>query len=150
MPMSEAGYDYRNALRGFRDVVSASMGTIAPRNEIERRDAHAEACQAWNHWIHDVLIEWLLDPEQLADDDVDPPSKSTIAKAVKLAVRLRDAGVRSPNRVVCDPNGNVALEFDDIGPGSLTTLRVRPDSAIQFLYFEDCRLVRTETITDLD
>jgi|GEM_PF-1577474 len=67
--------------------------------------------KAWNTLIDSKLIEWGRDPSLLEDDELIPPSRAAIQRAVDLAIRLRDEEkLPAPKRVVPDGDGGVVFE----------------------------------------
>jgi hypothetical protein len=64
----------------------------------------------WKGWIDDVLLQWLDNPGQLADDDVDPPSGTILRLALDHAEKLRDQGLPAPDSIIPDANGGIAFE----------------------------------------
>jgi len=92
----------------------------------------------WSRII-DLLLEWWEDPEQLADEDIVPPSRSLIELACRTAATLSDQGLAPPLRAVPDGDGGISFE-QRCGP-CFTSLNIEADESIELLTFQDCKLI---------
>ena len=95
--------------------------------------------QRWQMVIDRQLIEWGRDPARLADEGVDPPTKETIQRAIRLAEAFRDEGSPSPNSVVLDPNGGIVFERRE--KDLVEACHLWDDGAVEYQRFEGERLV---------
>lgn len=76
------------------------------------RPKNAEARDAWNKIIDEVLVMWREHPERLEDDGIDAPSNAAIAAANKAACSLRDQGAPSPTSLSPTGDGGVAMHYE--------------------------------------
>ena len=97
--------------------------------------------EGWQRIIDDYLIEWGLNPDQLADDDLIPPSKQVIGYANRVAIALREAKWSPPLRVVPDGEGGIA--FEQRSGDFFQSLEIRADATIELSTFKNCRLQST-------
>ena len=97
-----------------------------------------DSAVGWSGVI-DQLLDWLSNPEQLADDDFLPPSKALIEKVCDMVVDFRDEQLASPLRVVPDGDGGVSLERR--AGSCFETINFYDDGSVELLLFEDCKLV---------
>ncbi len=106
---------------------AAEDKTLASPVESSNRDA-------WQTVIDAKLIEWGRDPEQLADEDLIPPTRDSVKKAIRIAQVFRDDNVPPPLAVVPDGDGGIVLErWDD----SLTvSIEINAQGATEFV---ECR-----------
>ena len=58
-----------------------------------------------------MLLEWALDPEQLLDEGLTPPTVKAFQRAVELLGRLSRRGISPPDRVSPDGDGGVSFEW---------------------------------------
>ena len=58
------------------------------------------ARESWQNVIDRKLIEWGRASSPLEDMGVDPPTKETIQRAIRLAETFRDEGFPAPESVV--------------------------------------------------
>ena len=65
---------------------------------------------AWQEVIDEKLIEWGRDPDQLAEDDLIPPTRESVQQATRIALAFRNRGLPPPLRVVPDGDGGIVLE----------------------------------------
>ena len=91
-----------NAVTSRTDT--ASQMTRDYGREDERR-------QQWQDLIDHKLIEWGCDPNQFAEDGVEPLTAVAIQRAIELATVLRDSGETPLFSVVPDVNGGIVFEY---------------------------------------
>jgi hypothetical protein len=92
----------------------------------------------WQRIIDQQLVEWGINPEQFADDDLIPPSRQIIHLACTVAERCRNAGVAPPMRVV--PNGRGGIVFERRGGAVFETIEIRADGFIEHVVYVNSRL----------
>ena len=100
---------------GHDEFLSAMPSTLAAYADSElptvRDKDQGEAFRhAWQQLIDYRLIEWALNPNQFDDEGVEPPSRETIARAIKVAERFQSQGFPAPDSVVPDANGGIVFE----------------------------------------
>ncbi|MBN1941745.1 MAG: hypothetical protein JW849_00465 [Phycisphaerae bacterium] len=95
----------------------------------------------WNQII-DQLESWWKDPSKLIwDNDFAPPSRDIIELAFQSANRWRDNNNIAFDRVAPDGEGGITFEaYQGLQHVSLT---INSDLTVEFLRFEDCRLVES-------
>lgn len=93
------------------------------------------------------LKSWMGDQDNLADEDLVPPSDETIEQATKLVKRLRDSSFVSPMAVVPDGEGGIMFEWRILNV--FKSLEVSADGTVELLTFVDCNLVRTVKVTEV-
>lgn len=98
----------------------------------------------WNDII-DMLLEWWKNPNQLIwDNDFIPPSQDLIGHACQAVSIWRDSGKDAFDRVVPDGEGGIA--FEAYRGSHHVSLTLNSDLSMEFLHFEDCRLVESYNI----
>lgn len=95
--------------------------------------------QGWNPVIDDILLSWLRNPRQLADDGVEPPSSSVLRLALDFAEKFRDELFLAPDRVSVDPNGGIVFEKLD-GP-VVHEIHIWDDGTVEYMRFNGSTLV---------
>jgi hypothetical protein len=103
-----------------------------------------QAREGWHHAIEGQLLRWGLNPEELEEEGIEPPSRATLALAIQVAKTMDRSALPEPDRVVPDAHGGIVFESED--GGRVETIRVSPDGSIELCLFEDCRLVRREPL----
>jgi hypothetical protein len=97
--------------------------------------------QDWQRVIDYQLLEWVLKPEELAEEGLEPPTRDAISIACKFAVVMRDTKALPPNRVA--PNGDGGIVFEgSVSPGHFQALEIKADGSAEFRRFQDCHLVQ--------
>ena len=126
-------------IAGLAGAVFESVETSAASDEELFSNAGVrDAAVGWACVI-DKLLDWLQNPQELADDDFVPPSTDLIKKACNIAVAFRDEQLPSPLRIVPDGDGGISFEWRR---GVLfETINFDGDGGIEWLKFEDCKLV---------
>ena len=76
--------------------------------ETARAPLSATQLVAWQQVIA-KLTAWARDPEQLRDEDIEPPSDGMVQLAMDVATVMRDRKIEAPDRIV--PNGDGGLVF---------------------------------------
>jgi hypothetical protein len=94
----------------------------------------------WQSVIDQKLIEWGRDPGQLAEDELIPPTRAAVARAVKIARDLRDREWPPPLRAVPDGDGGVVLERW-AGPWS-AAFEIDSQGGVQFVVSIDGKVTR--------
>lgn len=106
----------------------------------------------WQEIIDKKLVEWGRDPEELADDDLVPPSPAAVDSAVQKAQVWRDAResdddfVPSPQWVV--PNGDGGIVFEWREESTAAVIEVFDDGSADCAIFEDNKLVSRISIDE--
>ena len=100
--------------------------------------------QAWQHLIDYRLIDWGSNPNQLADDGVDPPSRETIDRAISLAKRFQQRGFPPPDSVVPDANGGIVFERREQDIAEV--LHIWDDGTAEYQQFHGTRLVERTSL----
>ena len=97
----------------------------------------------WQRFIDKQLREWLRDPDQLADEGIDPPRREIIRNALALAHYFRDCGEPPPDTIVPDPNGGVVFEWCE---GAVAkAIHLWDDGNIEYFRFMGADLVERRT-----
>ena len=129
--------DSAAVLSGERTPVFATAsvrhGELADKEQAERTR------QAWQKLIDHTLVEWGKDASSLEDEEFVPPSLEVVDLACEIAMGLRDDGAEPPTRVVPDGEGGIA--FERVEGAFSESLNVYADRAVEFLGFDDCRLI---------
>lgn len=108
----------------------------------KRREEHR---RRWQEIIDKKLVEWGRDPEELADDDLVPPSHAAVDSAVQKAQVWRDAResdddfVPSPQWVV--PNGDGGIVFEWREESTAAVIEIFDDGSADYAIFEDNKLI---------
>ena len=125
-----------------RAVVSTGAVTEARiTRDYGRKD---EAFQRWEALIDDPLIEWGRDPSQLENEEIQPPSKSTIQLAIRLAVMLSKPGFPAPTRIVADADGGIVFERQE--RNLFESIRLSADGSAEYCAFINARMVEREFV----
>ena len=118
---------------------------VASREREKRR-------RRWQEIIDKKLVEWGRDPEELADDDLVPPSHAAVDSAVQEAKVWRDAResddefVPLPQWVVPNGDGGIVFEWRE---GSIArVIEILDDGSVDCAIFEDNKLVSRISIDE--
>ena len=101
----------------------------------------------WQHFIDNVLINWLRDPSQLEDEDCDAPSGTIIRLSIDYAEKWRDDGMPAPTSVVPDPNGGIVFELRN-GSGA-EVFHFWDDATIEYMRFDGSRLAERALVAGM-
>lgn len=122
------------------EAVSTNVATGEP---ITLGDAQKDkARERWQALIDYQLIEWGRDPSQLENEEIQPPSKSTIQLAIRLADMLSKPGFPAPTRIVPDAHGGIVFERQ--GRNVFESIRLSADGTAEYCVFENSRLVERQ------
>ena len=102
------------------------------------------ARESWQNVIDRKLIEWGRASSPLEDMGVDPPTKETIQRAIRLAETFRDEGFPAPESVVPDPNGGIVFERREGDVAEVCHLW--DDGTTEYQRFEGTRLVERRAL----
>jgi hypothetical protein len=117
-----------------------SKALLDARDDERQRDAR----ERWQDAIDHKLIEWSRAPSPLEDVGVDPPTKETIQRAIRLAETFRDEGFPAPESVVPDPNGGIVFERRE---GEVAEVcHLWDDGTTEYQRFEGARLVERRAL----
>jgi hypothetical protein len=97
-----------------------------------------EVHEKWRKLIDYQLIEWMRDPSQLEDDEMPPPSRDTIQRAIELAEELRRSEAPAPTRVV--PDAHAGIVFERETGNVFESIRISADNTIAYCFFVNSRL----------
>jgi hypothetical protein len=117
-----------------------SKALLDARDDERQRAAR----ESWQDAIDRKLIEWGRTPSPLEDIGVDPPTKETIQRAIRLAEVFRDEGLPGPESVVPDPNGGIVFERREGDVAEVCHLW--DDGTTEYQRFEGTRLVERRTL----
>ena len=98
----------------------------------------------WQDLIDYKLLEWGRNPDQFDDENVEPPTRSTILLAIALAQALSDLGVPPADSVVPDPNGGIV--FDRREGEAYEVFHIWEDGTVEYHRFLGTSLVERRTI----
>jgi hypothetical protein len=99
---------------------------------------------AWQHIIDRQLIEWVVNPGQLEDDELEPPSREIVALASRFLLFMRDQGMPPPHRVVPDGEGGVIFERKQ--SPVFETFEISREGSIEYLLFVNSQLKTREPV----
>jgi hypothetical protein len=99
-----------------------------------------ESKSRWQDVIDKKLIEWGRNPQQVAEDDLIPPTARATNAAVGIAVKMRDQGFLPPLRVVPDGDGGIVLERWE-GAAS-ESIEICHDGSAEFVQCRNHRVVQ--------
>jgi hypothetical protein len=109
---------------------------------VELEAAHAPLSEthliAWQE-VAKQLSAWARDPQQLGDDEIEPPSDRTIRLAIDVATVMRDRNVEVPDRIV--PNGDGGLVFRWRSGNFTWSLELDVDGSMETTLMEEHELV---------
>lgn len=98
-----------------------------------------DAYEKWHTLIDYTLVDWALEPGQFDDEEIEPPTRQTVAQAIELAKRLQNMGLAPPDSVVPDPNGGIVFERRE--NGVCEVLHVWDDGTVEYQRFQGTHLV---------
>ena len=98
--------------------------------------------QAWEDLIDRKLIEWGRDPDQLADDGVEPPSREVVRLAIAFAKQNQNC--QPPQRVVPDANGGIVFERRE--SDIVEVIHIWDDRQIEYQLFRGHDLVERHAL----
>ena len=122
-------------------IEAAQVDAELPVTHDSNRDD--EAREKWQDFIDHRLIEWGWNPSQFDGEGIEPPSRETIGRAIKVAQALSKASrAAAPTRVVPDAHGGIVFErqVEDV----FETVRISADGDIEYCVFDKSRLVHHE------
>jgi hypothetical protein len=93
---------------------------------------------AWQELIAQ-LSAWARDPQQLRDEDIEPPSNRMIQLAMDVASVMRDRKIEAPDRIV--PNGDGGLVFRWRSGEFTWSLELDVDGSMETTLMEEHMLV---------
>ena len=129
--------DNKEYLSEGPDLVSANVDSERPTVcDKDRVDAFR---RGWQQLIDYRLIEWGWSSDQFDEEGVEPPSRETITRAIKLAQRFRSKGFPPPDSVVPDPNGGIVFERRELDITEV--LHIWSDGSAEYQQFQGTRLV---------
>jgi hypothetical protein len=104
-----------------------------------------EARTAWQRLIDEKLIEWGRHPEQFEDEDgYKAPSADNLVRATEFITFCRDHGVGPALRMAPDGDGGVVFEWYE---GAFCRyVEIHADGSMEYLVFEDARLLVRQSI----
>lgn len=124
------------------EAVPTNVDTESPMTSDYARDE--ESREKWQALIDNRLIEWALDPSQLDDEGVEPPTRLAIRQAVTLARKLRDAGLQAPDSLVPTPDGGIVFACRE--EGSSEEWQIWDDGTVEYLRFQGPHLVERRSL----
>lgn len=120
------------------EVERSSLVTLDSESEKQRRLVE------WQNVIDQKLIEWGRQPEELADDGIEPPRREVISLAIEFANRMKNEGLPPPDSVVPDPNGGIVFERRE---GTLSeVLHIWEDGTIEYRQFDSTQLIERRVL----
>lgn len=106
-----------------------------------RRDAGTQAGK-WKS-TEDRIAEWVPaadEPDERTDEEgYRPPGRKTVALALKIATRLREGGVASPEWVVQDGDGGIDFEWRSGNRAETLSINARGET--ELMEFENSKLI---------
>jgi len=121
----------------------SALGRQTPDEAAPGRSDREQRRAAWEQVIDRKLKDWALDPDQLADDGILPPSAESIAMASQLARLMCNRDSAPPTFVVPDGDGGISFER---AHGRIFEKIEIEGSSVEYLLFEDYRLVHRQTL----
>jgi hypothetical protein len=94
---------------------------------------------AWQTVIDETLLNWLNDPSQLDDENITPPSPSTIRLAIDFAEQFRDRGYAPAVRIVPDASGGIVIERTEAE--TLEVIHIWEDGQVEYQQFRGPQLI---------
>jgi hypothetical protein len=126
-----------------RPLISPPTRTVVPTGADKELtatgDLRSRRRAAWRDLIEHTLERWLQNPDQLADEGVDAPSRTILRLAIDYAERLQEGGVPPPDTIVPDASGGIVFERRQNGAAAV--LHFWDDGEIDFQLFDGDRLV---------
>lgn len=129
--------DHKEFLSDGHDLVSANVDSERPT--VRDKDQVALFRQAWQQLIDRLCFDWGLNPQQFDDDGVEPPSRETIVRAIRVAQQQEKQGHPPPDSVVPDPNGGIVFERRELDITEV--LHIWSDGGAEYQQFQGTRLV---------
>lgn len=137
--------DAETSISRREGVIAQDQPTYAdPASVIRGEERLLASREAWQRVIDHKLIEWGSAPSQLEDEGIDPPTKNTIQRAIRLAQAYQEEGRPAPDRVVPDPNGGIVFERQEQDVSEV--LYIWEDGTTEYQRFQDARLVERRTL----
>lgn len=121
--------------------VSSPVDTGADTQSPVRTYADDEGLNraAWQNLIDHKLIEWGRNPNQFADEDVEPISGKIVRTAIMLAQTWRDEDLAPPHSVAPDPNGGIV--FERRHDNKTEVFHLWDDGTVEYQQFLGARLI---------
>jgi len=105
---------------------------------------HEENRLVWQHIIDRQLIEWVVNPGQFEDDELEPPSREIVALASRFLLLMRDQRMPPPHRVVPDGEGGIVFERKE--PPVFEVFEISRDGSIEYSLFVNSQLKTRESV----
>jgi hypothetical protein len=122
-----------------QDAVSTSAASESPMTrDYGRLDTGSVSWDA----VESQLIEWGCDGGRPDEDDIEPASKDTIQRAIRVAAELSREANPAPTRVVADAHGGIVFELQ--AGKSLESIHIHASGDIEHRVFRSHRLVLRE------
>ncbi len=124
------------------DALPAAVSTSADdESSVTGQTADGpSATSRWQEIIDHILIEWALNPAQLADDGIEPPTRETVAMAIQEAQIFKQRELAPPTRVVPDAEGGIVFEREE--RDVLEMIRISPDRKFEYGLFRNGSLIQ--------
>ena len=88
-----------------------SVSTATAQGDALASDVvHRGGREGWQEVIDQKLVDWGRNPDQLAEDNLIPPTRTAVTTAVRIALQMRDKDLPPPIRIVPDGDGGIVLE----------------------------------------
>ena len=88
----------------FGDTAAASDDVLSPREIVDHTSTWRRVC--------DTLLGWWENPERLDDDEIEPPTRQVLERAMTAVADLQAKNDLPPLRVGPSVDGGVAFEWE--------------------------------------
>ncbi len=129
--------DNKEFLSKWPDLETTNVDSERPT--VRDKDQVELFRQAWQQLVDRLCFDWGLDPQQFDDDGVEPPSRETIIRAIRVAQQHEKLGHPPPDSVVPDANGGIVFERRELDITEV--LHIWSDGGAEYQQFQGTRLV---------
>ncbi len=93
----------------------------------------------WLELVGGTLAKWLHNPNQLADEGLDPPSTTVLVQAMSLAAMCHDETLPPPHSVTPDGSGGIVFERRE--DKICEKMHFWDDGSVEYIQYEGTQLV---------
>ena len=88
---------------------------------------------------------WADDPDQLADDDFDPPTAEVLERTLILMDSLSSGGFPPPDAVT--PTGDGGIAFERRHNGVFETIEITTEGAVDYYVIEGGKMIHRNSLS---
>jgi hypothetical protein len=122
-----------------QNAVSTNAASASPIATVKRPAVDSRL--SWDE-VERQLITWGCEGHPCDEEDIDPPSKTTLKLAIQIADKLAREGGPGPTSVVADVNGGIVFEL--LSPKTRESIHIHDGGKIEHIVLRNHRIVLRE------